>query len=295
MIAIRRNPELPGVYDIQFHHLDRMRCYDLLECHIVLYPYSRQLNSGKIVLMPYEEYARDILAQQRSAYKQIGDTGKNLFGAFLGLLLVCIFALIRPVELYSLASIVSIIGAYAIGKELWDDLENWLVNATASARIRFLPRYYNYQLEKNTTISKYFSLARTSRYGHPMLLPHRMDFIQQSNSQTVRMLFRVADLPTEGEGPVHVLSIHLPPDLVEEFEEKGYLFGVKWGMINQTGPVLKSSEVFQSLHGSSLGSLDPHNQWQDGKALLRETFSLSRIKFYWKNRVLEGAGLIVTG
>lgn len=292
MIAIRRNPDLPGVYDIQFQHLGRVRSYDLLECHIVLYPYSRQLNSGKIVLMPYEEYARDILAQQRSAYKQIGETAKNLFGVFLGLLLVLIFALIRPVELYSLASIVSIIGAYAIGKELWDDLENWMVNTTASTRIRFQPRYYNYQLEKNTTISKYFNLARTSRYGHPMLLPHRMDFIQQSNSQTVRMLFRVADLPTEGEGPVHVLSIHLPPALVKEFEEKGYLFGVKWGLINRIGLLLRSREIFQSMHGHSLGSLDTHNKWQEGKALLRETFSLGRIKFYWKNKVLEEVTLV---
>ena len=177
MIVIRRNPDLPGIYDIEFRHLGRIRGYDLLECHLVLYPYSRQLNSGKIILTPYEEYARDILAQQRSAYKPIGQIGKNLFGIFLGALIIGIFALLKPVELYSIESIVSIIGAYAIGKELWDDLENWLVNLTASSRIRFQPRYYSFQLEKNTTISKYFSLARNSRYGHPMLLPYQMDFI----------------------------------------------------------------------------------------------------------------------
>ena len=291
MIAIRRNPDLPGIYDIEFRHLERIAGFHLLECHLVLYPYSRQLNSGMITLMPYEEYARDILAQQRSAYKQIGQIGKNLFGVFLGLLIIGVFALLKPVELYSIESIVSIIGAYAIGKELWDDLENWLVNVTSTARVRFQPRYYSFQLEKNTTISKYFYLARTSRYGHPMLLPHQMDFIQQSNSQTVRMLFRVADLPADGGSPVHVLSIHLPPALASEFEEKGYLFGVKWGLIKKRGPLQRSLEVFQSFHGDSLGCLDLANRWQEGKAFLRETLSLSRVKYYWKNRLLDGVAL----
>lgn len=294
MIVIRRNADLPGIYDIEFRHLGRIRGYDLLECHLVLYPYSRQLNSGKIILTPYEEYARDILAQQRSAYKPIGQIGKNLFGIFLGALIIGIFALLKPVELYSIESIVSIIGAYAIGKELWDDLENWLVNVTASSKIRFQPRYYSFQLEKNTTISKYFSLARNSRYGHPMLLPHQMDFIQQSNSQTVRMLFRVTDLPTAAEGPVHVLSVHVPPALAGEFEEKGYMFGVKWGMVRKTGLLHRTSEVFQSLHGNSLGSLDAGNRWNEGDAFFRDTFSLGRVKFYWKSRVLDGVALIMT-
>ncbi len=292
MVAIQRNPGLPGIYDIEFRHLDRLQGYDFLECHLVLYPYSRQLSSGQITLMPYEEYVRDILAQQRSAYKTIGQVSKNLFGIFLGALLVAIFALLKPVELYSIESIVSIIGAYAIGKELWDDLENWLVNATASSKIRFQPRYYNYQLEKNTTISKYFNLARTSRYGQPMLLPHQMDFIQQSNSQTVRMLFKVAELPTGAEEQVHVLSIHIPPALAGEFEDKGYLFGVKWGLVRRRGIFLRSWEVFQSLHRNSLGSLDEKNQWQEGKAFFRDTFSLGRIKYYWKNSVLDEVTLL---
>lgn len=292
MVHLDRHPDLPGVYDVSLRGLHKINGYDFLECHLVLYPYSRQLNSDLISVLPFEEYVRDILAQQRSAYKSIGQRGKNMFGITLGGLLLLLFALLEPVELYSIESIVTIIGAYAIGKELWGDLENWLVNATASSRLRFQPVYYSYQLERNTTITKYFFLARTNRYGYPMPLPYKMDFIQQSNSQTVRMLFRIADLPLQGGGAMHLLSLHLPPDLAGEFEEKGFLFGVKWGLGKKYGPLQHIDEVFQSFNGSSLGCLDALNQWREGNAFLRKTIVLGRLKWYWKNLILDAVELI---
>jgi hypothetical protein len=292
MVHLHRHADLPGVYDVNLQRLGKVARYDFLECHLVLYPYSRQLNSDLISVLPFEEYVRDILAQQRSAYKSIGHKGKNIFGITLGAFLLLLFALFKPVELYSIESIVTIIGAYAIGKELWEDLENWLVNATSSARLRFQPVYYSYQLERNTTITKYFFLARTNRYGYPMPLPYKMDFIQQSNSQTVRMMFRVADLPLREDGAMHLLSLHLPPGLAAEFEEKGFLFGVKWGLGKKYGPFQRVNEAFQSFHGPSLGCLDARNQWCEGKAYLRETIVLGRLKWYQKSRLLDDVELI---
>lgn len=292
MVHLHRHADLPGVYDVNLQRLDKVAGYDFLECHLVLYPYSRQLNSDLISVLPFEEYVRDILAQQRSAYKSIGQRGKNLFGITLGGFLLLLFALFQPVELYSIESIVTIIGAYAIGKELWGDLENWLVNATASSRLRFQPVYYSYQLERNTTITKYFFLARTNRYGYPMPLPYKMDFIQQSNSQTVRMLFRIADLPLREDGAMHLLSLHLPPGLAGEFEEKGFLFGVKWGLGKKYGPLQRVDEVFQSFNGQSLGCLDAGNQWLEDKAFLRKTIALGRLKWYRKNQLLDAVELI---
>lgn len=292
MVHLHRHADLPGVYDVNLQRLDKVAHYDFLECHLVLYPYSRQLNSDLISVLPFEEYVRDILAQQRSAYKSIGQRGRNLFGITLSGFLLLLLALFKPVELYSIESIVTIIGAYAIGKELWEDLENWLVNATASSRLRFQPVYYSYQLERNTTITKYFFLARTNRYGYPMPLPYKMDFIQQSNSQTVRMLFRVADLPLREDGAMHLLSLHLPPGLAGEFEEKGFLFGVKWGLGKKYGPFQRVDEVFQSFNGQSLGCLDSSNRWLEDKALLRITIALGRLKWYWKNLTLEAIELI---
>jgi hypothetical protein len=42
----------------------------------------------------------------------------------------------------SVESIVSVIGAYFVGKELWDDIENLMIAISKDWRVRYLDRYY---------------------------------------------------------------------------------------------------------------------------------------------------------
>ena len=193
VILLRRNEELPNRYEVEMHGLDRLRSYDRVECDVVFYPYSRTICSDNIHFYPFEEYVDDVLSNQRSAYAEIVSPWNQLFGLALGLLIALIFAFLHPASLLDIEAIVSVFGAYVIGKELWDDIERLLVNATKNWRLRYQESYYRYRLEKRTTLTYYSYLAKRRRYGKATLLPEKIDLIQQSNSQTLRMCFDTRD------------------------------------------------------------------------------------------------------
>ena len=194
VVRLRRNAELEHVWDVELEGLERLRGTSSLDCHIVFYPYSRQICSDDYTFHPFEEYVKDIQVGGRSAYAPITGRFNPLFGLFLAILILLVFALLKPEDLLSVQSVVSVLGAYAIGKEFGADAERLLVTATKAWRLQYAESYYRYRHERHTTLALYQAFSKKVRYGKESLLPDRMDFIQQANSETLRLRFEAADL-----------------------------------------------------------------------------------------------------
>lgn len=293
LVQVGKDEAFPHIFDVELTGLERLQGFDSLEFHAVVYPYSRKVDAHHISFKPYEEYVEDIAGDQRSSYARIGEPFRNIFGIILGVFIILIFACFKPEELFSIESIVSVFGAYTVGKELWSDLEAWLVKLTDNRKLRFQPRYYMYKLERHTTVTRYSRLARKHRYGMSVVLPDQMDFIQQSNSQTIRMYFNHADYGgVLAENKVHVLSIHLDPEALSAFEEGGYMLGFKISLNRHIGHYRRSIELFQSFDGASKGCLDLQELWVPEAVLCRNTFSLSRWKWYQAQYLVPQMSLI---
>jgi hypothetical protein len=167
-----------------------------------------------------------------------------------------------------------------------------LVNASKNWRLRYREGYYRYRLEKHTTLTSYSYLGKQRRYGKAAWLPERVDFIKQSNSQTLRMCFdtRGAGLPA---GPsVHIHSIHVDPARLEALESEGFLFGVKLSLSRRVLGVTRSLELFQSIDGGTRGCLDEGGVWVEGAAFFRHTYSLGRVKYYQSSGIVEDARIV---
>jgi hypothetical protein len=251
IIHLHKNQAVPNIYDVEMEGFERLKAYDRVECHIVLYPYSRKVSSENIAFYPFEEYVKDVLSQRRSAYAEIQGQFNEIFGLLLGALIAVIFVAFKPQELFSVESIVS-----------------------------YQDSYYRYQLEKHTTLATYSSLAKRRRYGKASLLPEKVDFIKQSNSQTVRMCFNMKDLASFAEPSAHILSIHVDPAVLQDLETEGFMFGVKLSLNRRFLGVQKCFELFQSLDQDSVGCLDQEESWAEGAVFYRRTLTCGRFKYY---------------
>ncbi len=292
IVQLVRSPSIEGLYDVDLSGVDQLRRCSSVDCHVVVYPYSRRLSAAEIKLNPFEEYVRDILSLQRSAYVRISSDFDKLFGFLLGGLITLVFVFCNPGDLLSVESVVSILGAFFIGKELWDDIDGFLVRLTRSWPIRYQQNYYSYRLERHTTLTQYSRLAKRQRYGKTTLLPELMDFIAQSNSQTVRMRFERGELASQPDGAVHVLSLSLDPSQAREFEQGGFLLGVKLSLNRRLCGVECSTELFQSLDKGTAGCLDNDGAWHDGAVFCRRTVSVGRLKWFIGNTVLASRRLV---
>jgi len=298
IIHLTKNSEIPHIYDVDMNHLDELKQYDSVESHIIVYPYSRKVGAHHFKFYPFEEYVHDILSHQKSAYEKISSQFNKFLGIFLGIVITGIFALFNPKDLLSVQSIMSVIGAYFVGKEIWDDVENALIQMTKHWRVKYVDNYYSYRLEKHTTLTMYSSFAKKQRYGKTSLLPEFIDFIEQSNSQTLRMFFNMDDIDLEqccdGEHSTtrHLFSIHIVPDLLDDFEQEGFLFGVKLSLNKKAFGITVSNELFQSFHQGAQGALDDQGFWHDGSMFYRRTMTIGRWKFFLKSGILPQQTII---
>ncbi len=290
LITLKKNQKIRGVYDVEMGTLNT-KGYHTLECHIVFYPYSRNIQGEHITFSPFEEYVKDILSCQRSAYSEIISEFNKVFGLCLGLFIVVIFYTVKPEDLISVGSVVSVIGAYIIGKELWDDIERIAVTLSKKWRIRYTEPYYQYKLEKHTTLTRYSYLAKERRYKKIPLLPEKIDFIQQSNSQTVRMYFNLSELPSI-ERSAHLLSITIDPHFVTDLEEDGFLFGVKLSFNKKFCGVSQCFELFQSIDKDSKGCLTEEGEWVHNSVFSRNTVIFGKVKWFKKAGIIPDVTII---
>jgi hypothetical protein len=277
-----------GLYDIELAELEHLRQYSSIDCHLVIYPYSRKVNARHINILPFEEYVADIISRHRSVYIKTTERGPYIFGVILALSLIAVFIKYRPVELISIESIVSAFGVYFVGKELWDDIGRILQSISHRWKLRYVEGYYPYQLAGQTTLSQYSGLAKVLRYGRRSLMPEKIDFIQQSNSQTVRMRFESEALKNFKDGEAHIASLHLEKGVSENFIKDGFLFGVKLSLNRKRWGVEQNLELFQSLDRGRPGCIDAGGSWRDGHIFYRRTWRLGNIKYFRSSGTIEG-------
>jgi hypothetical protein len=292
-VKFQRNSQFPYIYDLDLKNIQELKQFDIVECHVVLYPYSRKICSGNISFYPFEEYVKDILSHQRSAYAKINNPMNNIFGLFLGFVIALIFLRFKPDDLFSVESIVSVFGAYILGKELWNDIEDYFINISKKWRVRYRDEYYLYRLEKHTTLTHYSLLAKEHRYGKVSLLPEKIDFIEQSNSQTVRMGFNMNDLKSFEKNSAHILSIHIDEELLAEFKDGGFMLGIKLSLNKKLLGMTRCYEFFQSINGKRKGCLDEDGEWIDNAIFYRRTCIFGRIKCFLKKGLIKAGNLIM--
>ncbi len=292
MIRVRKNETAHYIYDVELENIDRLKEYHSFECHIVLYPYSRKINSKDFEFMPFEEYVNDLAMNQKSAYVKIKNSFCKLFGLLLGIIITIVFYLFKPEDLFSVESIVSIFGAYLVGKEIWEDIDSFMVDISKTWYIRFQDPYYYYRLEKNSTLSVYSHLAKKRRYGKSAILPEKMDFMEKSNSQTMRLFFNMKEFKNLKETAAHILSIRMAPELVAEFENEGFLLGVKLSFNKRFMGIRRCFEVFQSIDKDQKGSLDEKGEWANGALFYRQALTWGRLKWVLKKGWEKGKSIM---
>ncbi|MCI0471022.1 MAG: hypothetical protein L0Y73_05130 [Candidatus Aminicenantes bacterium] len=294
IIRVIKNNKTPEILDVELQHINDLKKFDAVECHIVLYPYSRKMNARHFEFIPFEEYVHEIASHHRSAYTSFAGSFNNIFGLLLGLLITIVFLIFKPADLFSVESIAAVFGAYFVGKQLWDDIENLLIDISKNWRIRYMERYYFYKLEKHTTLSFYSQLAKKRRYGAVSLLPEKMDFNLQNNSQTLRLQFNMKDLSNLPESGAHILSIHINPELLHIFNEEGFMFGLKFSFNKRFLGITRRCELFQSLDKDVKGCLDETGAWINDAVFYRHTLTLGRVKYFMKKGILQNKNLLDT-
>ncbi len=281
-----------GNYEVVLNNIKEMKKFSSVECHVVLYPFSESVSSKDFIFSPFEEYVTDILAKQRSAYAQMTDRFGNVFGLILGVLIVIVFAVFKPSDLLSIESLVSVIASYLIGKEIWDDIENILINLTKKMPVRMIENYYRFGLEKHSTLTLYSLYAKKRRHGRETLIPEKIDFIQHSNSQTLRLFFSGSDIRKIPESSAFIAGIAVDPLKEKDFVKKGFLFGVKLSFSRKFLFFRKSTEIFQSLDAGKQGCLDEAGKWHEKKAFKRETISFWKMKAFLSKSLLKEFSLV---
>lgn len=292
LIQLKQNPEFSHIYDVELNNIPALKRYDSVEVHLVLYPFSRQILSDGYRFTPFEDYARDISTLRRSLYTRVPHPANSLFGIFLGIFILLVFLALKSSEVYSLQSIVAILGAYFIGKDLWNDIEAALVNISKDWQLRYQTTYYEYQVEKNTTLTNYSALAREQRYGKASIVPGKMEFIANANSKTIRMKFSQNDLRAFRENTAHILGIRLDPDLATEFARAGFMFSVKISLNERVLFFRRSYEFFQSLNSGRIGCLNFHNEWTPDTALERDTYFFGNVRYLAGKKIVPNVTLV---
>ncbi|MCB1142351.1 MAG: hypothetical protein H7A24_00605 [Leptospiraceae bacterium] len=292
LVSVRRHSEKSQIYDFDLNCLDFLKKYDSIECHIIIYPYSREIKSSNIRFLPFEEYSKDLEKNLPSAYIKSEKSFQKYFGAILGLIIFVLFAFLKPSDLFSVQSIVSIFGAYAIGKELWSDIEKWLEKISRGGSLRFQENYYKYELDRHSTLTAYSNLAKQERYKKESILPSGMNFLELSNSQTLRMLFTREDLDTSNQNSVHIFSMHIDRDKINSFQKDGFLFGIKFSFTKDNLIFQKRTEFYQSIHKSVYGCLDSERNWKIDGAFWKKNWIFGHWKWTEKSGLMYGKKII---
>lgn len=292
LIRLDRNEALPHIFDVRMQNVQQLAPFDSVECHLVLYPYSRRIGADHFQIHPFSGYMREVNRHGKSCYMRIPETADKLAGLALALSITALCMLFKPDLLLRVEVLVSIMGAYFLGRDFWGDTETHMINMLAGLRLSYRKRYYSFRLEKNTTLVRYSDFARKKRYGYSEPLPEWIDHIVQNNSQTLRMWFSGGTISGLKEESIQLCAIHFPPALLEPLEAEGFLFGVKMSFNRRWGPFTKRMEMFQSLSKGTRGCLDAGQSWRENDAYVREVLSLGQFRFLRKDAVIPSVCML---
>ncbi|MDX1918371.1 MAG: hypothetical protein SFT81_04445 [Candidatus Caenarcaniphilales bacterium] len=292
MLIVSRRTETPHIFDTDLADLDQFKHYDALELHLIIYPFSQDLSPSDLVSSPYAEYSQEITSNHNSLYERVGDLPNTIFGLLLGLTLAFIFFQFNRDDLLTIESVVSIMAAYFIGKDLWDDLAKFLVGFTQSWSLSFQPPFYFYQLVKNPTLIGYAKLARQHRYGRESLFPERFDLIEHANSQVLRLYFTHRELKESDGDHANILTFSIKPDKLLSFREAGFMFGMKLKLVRRFLWLEWCEEWSQSLRKYELGCLEK-GDWHKESALRVQSLRLGSLHLRLNGELVPSKKMIM--
>lgn len=255
--------------------------FDDLEITSYLYLYDKKTTAENILFSPYEEYSKEVTVGKRTTYSEISNFGNKVFGVLVGLIIFLIFFIFKRSEIFSIESTVSILGAYAIGKEMWTDVDSFLSTLTKNRPIRWLPQNYFFKKENFGTVQRFWNYARQQRNKSTTILADKFDFITHSNSKTLELYFKKKEL---NKGNPLFLKISL--DDVDDFKKKNFMLGFKVAKIKRRIFLNISTETFQAISIGKIGTMD-RKKWVENKSFVRRTLSIGRLKFYLSSKLVS--------
>ena len=89
-----------------------------------------------------------------------------------------------------------------------------------------------------------------------------------------------------------MLSIRLDPKLVQEFENDGFMLGVKLSFNKRFLGITRGCEFFQSIDKDLKGCLDEKGTWANDTLFYRKTFILGRIKFFLGKGLIKDKSIV---
>jgi len=275
-----------GIYDVELQNIDRLKKFSSVECHVLVYPLSRNIVADDVSLNPYEEYAEDIKDGYNSRYSKINFLFNKFLGLTMSLVIFLLFLAYAPQAFLSIDSVVAIFAAYIIGKELGQDLESLFVNVSSNWKIHFYRDYFKYRLERSSSLTNYSQYAKRYRYGKPSISPSKMDFDKRSNSQIVRMKFNHGDLGTEQTA--HILSIRVSEELINEYENKGYMISFKLCLNKDSFLFTKSLELSQAICKGNVGCLGKDDELVKDGVYFKNVVKGARFKYDGRSGIIKG-------
>ncbi len=287
-LRVQQNKERKEVFDINIINTLKNKSFDSIELEVLVLPYDRQISANEISFLPFDAYKNDLSKDETTLYREISANEDKLFGIFLAFIIFLIFLFYNQSEIFSLQSIISLLGAYTIGKEFWKDIDNQLVNLTKGSRLKFIKNLYSYISLPTTTIYSYTGLAQERRYGTNSLHPEKFDYIELSNSEILRTFFNFRELKKD----FHYASLHIDDNLIDKLIANGFLFGTKVTLNKHYAFLKLSNEYFQSFENGNYGCLDKNQKWSSNNIFCRLTFSIWRFKLYLNNGVINNIRLL---
>ncbi|MBN1374336.1 hypothetical protein JW962_03340 [Candidatus Dojkabacteria bacterium] len=276
------NKKYPNILDITFDTKHFPVQGSQTAILISFYPYSRILDANSFSLYPYEEYVKDIGSHKQTSYLKDPRTEKNLFGLTLGGLIVMIFALIDTSLLISVEALVSVLGVYTIGKEIWDDLDQFLINKSENLPIQWIAKPYAYIRRSFGIMQQFFKSARNKRYGKDKFLANKFDFFEHSNSKTVDLLFKTSSL-IDLKSPIGLLSVHLNKEAITSITQ-GYMLTVRLSEIKRFGPFSIIKQIHQAKDSNEIGCVDSDGNWIKNNSLVEYSITLGKLKLHLGKR-----------
>ena len=265
-----------------------LKKYSSLDISILVYPLTKAHNSNNFRFLPYEEYVEDASDNKKTIYRKLASNYDKLFGTILGLIVLAINFIATPTDLLSIRSAVTTVSAYALGKEIWEYIETFMVNISERWFISFKEAPYTYTLRKPSTITKYSYLAKKIRYGEENILANKLDFVQQSNSKNIKLEFthnQIKDFSNVNQ------ILIMDPDS-STIEMNDLLIAIKVSLNKKILFINSSEEYFQGFKGEDYGSLDDSNHWFGGTSFFRSSLNFARFKVYLSSKIVKNIKLL---
>lgn len=292
IINFSQNKKFKNFYDISFKNHKNLNQYNSIEMYFMVYPYATNITSENIRLLPFDEYVKDVISEKSSVYIKILNTSNNFFWIFLWFVIILIFLIIDAKMLYSVEAIASIFGFYIIGKELWYDLNKFLIKLTRNRKIVYKESDYTYELKSRNALTNYTYFAKKQRYGKSVVLPKKMSYIEQSNSITVRMSFDTKEFLKDKDDLIYLLSIKIDESLINDFKKFGFMLWCKISFNQKSWIFVNKYDVSQSINLEKIWCLDTKWIWNDNDVFVRNNLCLGDIKYYQNNNLINQKILI---